>query len=128
MQTKAIVFAGPREATIADMSVLAPGAGEVQVQTDFSTISAGTEGWILRNEFTWTPTPFPCVPGYQRIGTVTRVGAEGTGFQVGDRVMAVAGSWQGEIESFWGSHIALANTPVEHLFRLSPETPAIDAS
>jgi len=128
MQSTAIVFVGPQEAVIQSLEMPPPAAGEVQVRTEFSTISAGTEGWIFRNQFTWTPPPFPCVPGYQRVGTITEVGAGVQGFKIGDRVMAVAGSWEGEIESFWGSHIALANTPVEHLFLLSPDTPSIDAS
>lgn len=101
-----------------------PAPGEVQVRTTRSGISAGTEGWILRNEFTWTATPYPCVPGYQRVGTITAVGPDaaigpdGADWRVGDRAFALIGAWAGEPGSFWGSHLGLANTAIEHLFRL----------
>ena len=65
MQTQAVVFVEVDHVDLRTIDMPAPGPGQVQIRTTYSTISAGTEGWGLRNLFTWQPTPFPCVPGYQ---------------------------------------------------------------
>lgn len=70
MKTPAIVFTDVDRAEVLDIEMPPPGPGEVQVRTHFSTISAGTEGWVFRNRFTWQPTKYPCVPGYQRYGEI----------------------------------------------------------
>lgn len=118
MQIEAVVYTGVGEVRLQSMEMPPPAPGQVQVRTAYSSISAGTESWILKNEFTWSPTPYPCVPGYQRVGTITAVGEGVDGWKAGERVMAIAGDWPGSPESMWGAHLAVANTPVEHLFRL----------
>ena len=129
MQTDAIIFTRKEEATIGKLEVPPPCEGEIQVRSHYATISVGTEGWIFRNLFTWSPTPFPCVPGYQRAGIVTAVGPKVESWKVGDRAMAVIGTWSGkEVESFWGGHIAIANVPTSFAFHLDDKMHDIDAS
>jgi len=118
MQTSAIVFTQQEKAAVQQLAMPAPGPGEVQVRSTYSSISSGTEDWVFRNRFTWARTPFPCVPGYQRVGLITAVGPGVDGWQEGQRVMATNGRWPGAVQPFWGSHLALANTPVDQLFRL----------
>lgn len=128
MQTSAVVFTQQEKAVVQRLQMPAPGAGEVQVRTAYSSISSGTEDWVFRNRFTWAKTPFPCVPGYQRVGVITAVGPGVEGWREGERVMATTGQWAGSIHSFWGSHLALANTPVEQLFHLPEGIDEISAS
>jgi hypothetical protein len=59
----AVVFERVGDVGLTAIAVADPENGEVQVQTEISVISAGTEEWMLRDEFTWIRTPFPCVPG-----------------------------------------------------------------
>lgn len=125
---RAVVFEGVDRVTVRDIEMPEPGEGLVQIRTRYSTISAGTEGWGLRNQFTWQPTPFPCVPGYQRTGEITRLGPAVTDWKVGDQVMATIGKWQGEVGPFWGAHAAVANTPASELFRIPAGAPELDAS
>jgi 2-desacetyl-2-hydroxyethyl bacteriochlorophyllide A dehydrogenase len=105
-----------------------PAPGEVQIRTEFSVVSTGTERWAFRRLFTWADTPFPCVPGYQRVGTVTDVGEGVTGISPGQRAMATVGAWDGPVRPHWGSHIALANSPGREVFPLPPETEPLDAA
>src|ERR1041385_5299755 len=129
MQTDAIIFTRKEEATIGKLEVPPHGESEIQVRSHYTTISVGTEGWIFRNLFTWSPTPFPCVPGYQRAGVVTAVGPKVEGWKVGDRAMAIIGSRSGKkVESFWGGHIAIANVPASFAFHLADKVHDIDAS
>ena len=127
-QTEAAVFVDVGKAAFERIDVSDPGSGQVQVRTRFSTISAGTEGWILHDRFTWTPTRYPCVPGYQRVGTVEAVGPRVGGWSVGDRVMATRSDWPGTLAARSGAHAAVGNTLASELFALPGEVGDVDAS
>src|ERR1051326_2518385 len=128
MTIPAVVFQNPHEVRLRDLDLPLPAPGEVQLRTLYSTISAGTEGWVLANRFTWQPTVYPCVPGYQRVGVVTAAGEGVDGWYVGDRAMATVGRWEGEVASMWGAHAGAANTPAGELYRLPAGVDPIDAS
>ena len=128
MKTPAVVFTDVAQIEVREIEMPPPGPGEVQIRTTYSTISAGTEGWALRQRFTWAKTPYPCVPGYQRVGVITELGPDVEGWQVGDRVMATVGRWEGEVVPFWGSHAAVANTPAGELYWIPDGADEIDAS
>jgi 2-desacetyl-2-hydroxyethyl bacteriochlorophyllide A dehydrogenase len=128
MKTNAVVFTAPGQATFQLIDMPDPGPDEVQIRTTFSTVSVGTEGWGFQNLFTWQPTPFPCVPGYQRVGVIERVGSDVQGWREGDKVMATNGAWDGPVKSFWGSHIAVANTKARELYRIPSGADDIDVS
>jgi 2-desacetyl-2-hydroxyethyl bacteriochlorophyllide A dehydrogenase len=128
MKTKAVVFTSPGQASYQDIDMPAPKPDEVQIRTTYSTISIGTEGWVFQNLFTWQPTPYPCVPGYQRVGIIEALGADVKGWQVGDKVMATNGAWEGPVHSAWGSHVALGNTRAAELYRIPAGADEIDAS
>lgn len=114
--TAAIVFESADRVSMRDIAMPPPGPGEVQVRTRCSSISCGTEGWVLGNRFTWAATPFPCVPGYQRTGDIVAVGEGVTGWHVGQHVLATIGAWKGPVVPFWGSHAGVANTPASEIY------------
>jgi len=128
MKTTAVVFASPGRTELQTIEMPDPSEGDVQIRTRYSSISSGTEGWGLKNQFTWQQTPYPCVPGYQRTGEITRLGSGVKGWRVGDRVMATIGKWSGKVGPFWGSHAAVANTSASELFRIPEGAPEMDAS
>ncbi len=127
-RTEAAVFVDVGEAAFERVDVCDPGPGQVRVRTRFSTISAGTEGWILHDRFTWTPTRYPCVPGYQRVGSVEAVGPGISGWSVGDRVMATRSDWPGALAARSGAHAAVGNTLASELFALPAGVGEVDAS
>jgi len=128
MQTEAVIFTAVGQADVQTVDVPDPGPGQVQVRTRYSTISAGTEGWILHNRFTWAPTQYPCIPGYQRVGVVAAVGPEVTGWAVGDRVMATRSGWPAPLTAQSGAHAALGNTPATELYRVPDTVHDVDAA
>ena len=129
MRTKAVVFTGVDQIEMLEIEMPPPGPAEVQVKTEYSTISAGTEGWCLQNLFTWAPTPYPVVPGYQRVGIVIAVGPGVKDCRVGDRVAATVGSWKGtEAKPFWGAHAAVCNTKSSEIYRIPAGCDDVDAS
>ena len=128
VKTTVVVFEKPNAVSLRTVSLPPPAAGEVQLGTLFSTISAGTEGWALDNQFTWSPTKYPCVPGYQRVGVVTQIGEGVEGWREGDVAMVTIGRWSGEVASMWGAHAAAANSPATELYRLPNGVDLLDAS
>lgn len=128
MKTAAIVFTEKNRAALQTISMPDPRPNEVQVRTLYSTISNGTEGWILQNLFTWQATMYPCVPGYQRVGVITKLGKDVTGWKEGDKVFASVGSWQADVPPQWGSHMAVGNTVATELYRLPAGATDIAAS
>ena len=129
MKTKAIVFSAKENVLIQDLDVPPPGKQQIQVQSAYSGISVGTEGWMLRDLFTRVQLPWPCVPGYQRSGVVTAVGSEVTGWRVGDRAMALGGLWSNpEVTPAFGAHVEIANVTTDFAYSLSNQVDDVDAS
>ena len=124
----AVVFTDVDRVSIREIEITPPARGQVQIRTEYSTISAGTEGWILRNLFFWSPTRYPCVPGYQRAGVVEAIGAGVSEVQVGERVAATSSLWSGALQPQSGAHVGLANTAVEEVYRLPPNVDTLEAS
>lgn len=126
-KAEAIVFTGICRAVLHVIDIPDPGPDEVQVRTLFSTISAGTEGWILQNLFTWKPTDYPCVPGYQRVGVIEAIGANVAGWRIGDRVMATISKHHG-VNAQSGSHASLGNTPAAEIYAVPESADDVDVS
>ena len=87
---KKIIFDRPGSAVLTDVPDRMPGAGELRIQMAYSAISAGTE----RANLTMGTDGFPRASGYSGSGIITDIGAEVTGFAVGDRVMVHGGGHQ----------------------------------
>lgn len=106
MKTRTIVFVSKGRAEQREIDLPEMGADEILVRAHSSGVSVGTEYWALMDQFTWNKggTPFPCVPGYQRAGWVQAVGANVTGFQVGQRVAATVGRLEGAPISCGAAH------------------------
>ena len=66
-----------------DIQRRAPGPRDVQVEIAFCGI-CHSDLHTVRSE--WPGTRYPCVPGHEIVGEVSAVGAEVTGFRVGDTV------------------------------------------
>lgn len=86
MKTNAVILSGPKDLSLEEVSLTAPGLADVVVQIGHSGISTGTEKLFWSG--TMPPFPgmgYPLVPGYEAAGEVVEAGAE-SGFNVGDHV------------------------------------------
>ncbi len=86
MHTDAILLTGPQAIGCDSLALVAPGAGDLVVDVDWSGISTGTEKLFWSGDM--PPFPgmgYPLVPGYESAGEVVEASAE-TGFRPGDRV------------------------------------------
>ena len=103
MKAEALVFPEADRFEVRELTLDAPGPGDIVVRTLVTAISPGTERWTLRGKH--LGTQFPCVPGYHRIGEVEQCGAEVEGFTEGDLVYGSGGRWQDDVVSMWGAHV-----------------------
>jgi len=60
-----------------------PGATDVKINVEYTGICHSDYHTVKGD---WGPTPYPCVPGHEIVGTVTEVGSGVTKFKVGDFV------------------------------------------
>lgn len=128
MRAAAVLFHERNDANLGEIEIGEPGPEEVQVRTIASFVSTGTERWILTDRFSPSGTPYPCVPGYQRVGIVTKVGADIRDLQAGERVIATSGQWHGSISPYWGAHLEAANTHRSEIYRVPPAVEDADAA
>ena len=121
MKAKAIVFEAPKSLSVRELELAPMGLRDLEVTVAFSGISTGTERLLW--EGTMPPFPglsYPLVPGYETVGTIAKMGAEVTGWTVGDSVF-LPGSYafQGVQNIFGGSGERLV-VPHERAVKLDP--------
>jgi 2-desacetyl-2-hydroxyethyl bacteriochlorophyllide A dehydrogenase len=83
---------------------------EVQVRTEYSGVSQGTELWALQGRR--PELRFPTVPGYQSVGRVERVGTAVKGVAEGDRVLFTSSRLPESYPETWmAAHVSRAIVP-----------------
>lgn len=117
---KRFVFTGKNQVELQEYDLAPPAAGEIQIRTEASMVSSGTEGIVFARKFSagnhwdnWVKYPF--YPGYATAGTVAAVGENVTRFKVGDRVISR------------GNHASALNFPADCCYRI-PDGISFEAS
>lgn len=83
-----VVWPEPGRSELEEFSITRPASGQVEIRTEWSSISPGTErGWLSgRRGFPWPGVGFPFYPGYGTVGVVEAVGPDVRTVQVGQQV------------------------------------------
>ncbi len=108
--TEAVLFrthGGPEVLTLEVIDLPLPAAGEVQIRQ--AAIGVNYIDVYFRTGLYPTPGGLPSVAGREGAGTVTAVGPDVTGFQVGDRVAYAGGA---------GAYARARNIAARHLVRV----------
>lgn len=107
MKCNAVVFESEGKIRVRPVSVPEPGPHDVLVKIERSAISNGTEMACLRG--IRPDAPFPCVPGYQSIGKIVRIGSKVRHQRMGQRVlMGVSRLGEGINHGCGSAHLAYA--------------------
>lgn len=104
MQSKAVLFTGPRQVSLDTVTLPDPGPNDIVVRTVYSGISTGTEGWLLTGRY-WN-IEYPTIPGYQKVGVVEQVGSEVDNYAVGNVVFLRTTRLADGPAAHWGGHTA----------------------
>ncbi len=128
MKRKSLIFTAPLKVEVLEEELPSPQAGEVQVQTICSAISAGTELMLYRGE---APADLPTDPtisalggklayplkyGYSVVGEVTELGAD------------AAKDWKGRRVFAFNPHESAFNAKIEDLQPFPAEIQPEDAA
>ena len=77
MQALAIVFQAPQQLRVLDLELPKLGAGDIEVQVEYSGISTGTERLLWDGTMPAFPgMGYPLVPGYESVGRVVNKGTD----------------------------------------------------
>ncbi|MFT4782394.1 MAG: 3-hydroxyethyl bacteriochlorophyllide a dehydrogenase [Paracoccaceae bacterium] len=121
LQTTAVILEGPHKLGLADVSLVAPGAGDLVVQISHSGISTGTEKLFYTGKM--PPFPgmgYPLVPGYESAGEVVEAGVA-TGFKVGERVFVPgANCFEDGVRGLFGGASRILVTSADRVTRVDP--------
>jgi len=117
MRARAVVATAPGRVAFQEVTVPEPTDEDVVVRVLHSWISNGTEGSFVRGERIGgdtprgpnDPSPFPHVPGYQKVGVVESVGAAVQNVAVGQTVFVTVSKVEGQFYPF-GGHVSPAVT------------------
>lgn len=116
MRNRQIVFTKVNTAELLKAEYKAPGAGDVVVETAFSTVSCGTEKANIMgnpnvNGGGQASVVFPRRVGYSSAGTVMAVGSNVEHVKIGDRVVV-----------YWGTHSKYNTVPEKHVVKIQNDT------
>lgn len=118
---RVVVIPEPRRAELRETPAPALRPGHVLIETELSSISAGTELLVLDGRLPGIYqgiVRYPLVPGYENVGRVVEGGADVAGLTVGDWVVCEgAPSFRG-LHSCWGAHAETLLVPADSVFRL----------
>jgi len=121
MKAKAIVFEAPHSLSVRELELAPMGPRDLEITVAFSGISTGTERLLW--EGSMPPFPglsYPLVPGYETVGTIAKMGAEVTGWAVGDTVF-LPGSYAFQcVQNIFGGSGERLVVPHERAVKLDP--------
>ncbi len=135
MKGQAVVALAPYKVSWERVDIPEPTADDVVIRVTHSWISNGTESSFVRGERIagdtprkeGDPSPFPIVPGYQKVGVVESVGENVTDIEVGETVFATVS----KVESMFmpvGGHVSPAVTPRHQVWKIPPGVDPIAVS
>lgn len=101
--TDVVIFEKTGHVGLGEAKLKECGPGELICETLYSTISPGTELRMLAGHY-GTEGKFPFVPGYSSVGKIVEVGADVTGWRVGDLVNSRNTLPFDGIETLYGAH------------------------
>lgn len=125
MLTDAIILSAPRQLSLGQVGLKAPGPRDLVVRIDHSGISTGTEKLFWSGEM--PPFPgmgYPLVPGYEAAGEVIEAGRE-TGFKPGERIFVPGANCfeaneQGPVFGLFGGAARILVTDARRVTRIDP--------
>lgn len=103
---KTITFTNINEVAIRELELGSCGPEDILVRTHYTMVSTGTELRVLGGHY-GAKENYPLIPGYSSVGEVIAVGAEASGFRIGDRVSCRNPKAVPGINSQWGGQASV---------------------
>ena len=118
LNSLAVVLEKPEHISLSRLSLDAPAAGDVVIETEWTGISAGTERLLFTGAMPDFPgMGYPLVPGYENVGVAVDAGRE-TGIEIGARVFVPGARCFGEIRGLHGGAASRLVSPASRVVRV----------
>ena len=132
-KSRAIAFLAREKAELIEVTLPGVGENDLLIRTQYSGVSAGTDGWIWQKKF--AGTKYPLIPGYQKTGVVVETGAKVRGYKAGDRVFAFTTKLapKQKFNVMWGGHteysvVDTTDDTADRMFKLPPKADMAESS
>ena len=120
VKSLAVVFDQPRQLAMRELVLAPPGASDVVVRIDWSSISAGTERLLWEGRMPMFPgLGYPLVPGYESVGTVTEAGPDAA-LAVGTSVFVPGANCYGDVRGLFGGASRTVVSPAAGVIPVDP--------
>ena len=107
-KSPAVVIERPGKTVFREIRLTEPRENAVIAKTRFSSISSGTDMKTYSGLQPAEALFYPCVPGYENMGTVLDVRDKKSPFKPGDRVMINECRQFGDVCAAWGGSVGIA--------------------
>jgi len=136
MRSHAVVFTAPNTVQWMEIESPTPGDDDIVIEIHHSWISNGTESSFLRGERlsgdqAWhagDPMPFPMIAGYQKVGRILSMGANVTGFEIGEIVFASMSKVTGMFDNRFAGHVSPSVCDKNAVMKIPPGTDPLAVS
>jgi 3-hydroxyethyl bacteriochlorophyllide a dehydrogenase len=123
MQARAVVITQPGVVVLQDVTLHEPGADDVVIETEFTSISAGTERMLLAGQMPHPMLQLPVIPGYETVGRIAQIGAHVAPALMGQMVyVGGAHCYQG-VNAAWGGQSSRIVVPAARVIPLEALDP-----
>lgn len=123
MNTKAVVITEPGKVALQNVALRNPSAKDVIIETEYTSISAGTERMLLQGQMPHPMLQLPVVPGYETVGRVVEVGAAVSSDLLDQYVYLGGAHCFDGINPAWGGQSATLFAPAERVVPLGAVKP-----
>jgi len=103
---KAVAYTAINQVEVLDYTLGSVGPTDIVVKTRYTMVSSGTELRVLGGLY-GARDRYPLIPGYSSVGEVVDVGAEVSGYRVGDRVSCRNPKPMPGVNVMWGGQASL---------------------
>lgn len=115
--SRAVIFSGHTNVSLADLTLIEPGADDLLIDVFWSGISTGTERLLWSGDMPPFPgLTYPLVPGYEAVGVVAQSGRED--IAVGDHVFIPGSHGFKEASGLFGASAARLVVPAQRVVPL----------
>ncbi|MEO0562088.1 MAG: zinc-binding alcohol dehydrogenase [Chloroflexota bacterium] len=123
METQAVVIPEAGRVELQNVALKPMGAGDVMIQTAFTSISAGTERMLMAGQMPHPMLQLPVVPGYETVGKIVEVGADVDTALCGQWVYVGGAHCYESVNPAWGGQSATLITGADRVVPLGEGIP-----
>jgi 3-hydroxyethyl bacteriochlorophyllide a dehydrogenase len=119
LKSQAVVIPSKYAIELREVQVAEPRAGDVLIETAYTSISAGTERMLLEGRMPHPALLFPVIPGYETVGKIVRVGENASPDLVGQWVYVGGARCFEGVNPAWGGQSQYITAEADRVITLN---------